>query len=283
MEPCSSGDGISWVAPPNPAVFVQEGPGEFLPGAVAQGPAGYLVGEGEAAGFSAEGTIWRSGDGVHWSTVATPALDDLKHPWTVLGLEDRYLAGAWSGGRQLWFESTDGTRWTPASMPDGLAYLEGDASRGLRAVDSDGAPWYSRDGHTWTKAILPSPLDGFYVSWARMPNGHLLAVGGFNIVGNPHQEAILVESADGVTWQTTSFVGSSPATTAVAGDTVFVTAGGGLNGRTQLWATADSGQSWTLVGENSSGGIDIQLASNQRVIVSTDTGWLQGEPLQPAP
>ena len=177
---------------------------------LAAGPSGFV-----AIGFDNGGqAVWRSADGLAWTTVSDPALPrDSTFPSGIIFRSGRYLMlGRVEQAPAVW-TSTDGRHWTAIStlpersgfglqgLADGSAGLVtlalGDASVEVKPGDFRGpvVPWVSENGSSWRAGQPSAALFGAHASIVGAPGGYVAA----GTVGN-ELTSRLWTSTDGLDW-----------------------------------------------------------------------------------
>jgi uncharacterized repeat protein (TIGR01451 family) len=273
--------GITWGA--GQFVAVGEWGDNFQPGAVLTSPNGRhwtlrVVGTDDIDGPSGlSGVAYGNGRYVAVGGVVITSPDAVT--WTqVSGKNLQLNAVAFGAGvfvatavNGTMSRSTDGSSWTPVSLPPGVTLLRGIAYTGTQFVAAGplNAMLTSPDGVTWVKRAAPQ---GGYVGVAASP-GLIVAVGGDKVITSP----------DGIVWTPGSFVtstpGFSPSQLAVTFGTRFVSVGsqGAIytsEAGTTQWEKRTLEASHYLVGVASSGSVDCAVGYTGSVMRSTDgTIW----------
>jgi len=188
---------------------------------------------------------WRSYDGVHWSAWH-PRTNEQCSKFKFVGAGDRYFGAC---GPRI-YESEDGDNWRLAQIPDSMQFLEGDPDWGLLGSGTDAQDnalyFYSVDGTNWATVSLPAGLNDFVESKrVRTPGGPLFAAALTFSTRGPIGDSRLIQSVNGATWALVDgFAGQCPGDLALAGSTLFVTAGCGT--RSEVWLSQDGGKTWVL-------------------------------------
>ena len=236
---CTSRDAVSWTLPPDSNVLAVEGAAPF---------AGWSVAH-DAAGWVATGTIdpgtWRSSDGVHWSAVAVdlPGLQRAQVQALAVGfaMVAQTYAGGQSSSRLL--TSTDGVTWTPLDLPAGVTQPQPGGAIGLVAMRGDQVDGStvsrvvsSDDGLNWTALTLPDGVSGLS-STTHLPSGAYVGIG---TAGLANGAKTLVTSADGVTWQTGTGLGTWLDSLAVVGPRILAISVVPNTALPALWESTDA-------------------------------------------
>lgn len=168
-----SADGVNWRRT-SATESTLGGPGAQGMFAVATGDSNWVAVGYENFGGDANGAIWRSGDGTHWTRVQDPGPDLGGSGDQVITSVTRTTAGLWvAAGREdkgghsdavVWV-SRDGTTWRRDRAASELQGPRDDAIYGLASGDNaivavgatrlndevDAAIWTSGDGTRWTR------------------------------------------------------------------------------------------------------------------------------------
>ena len=189
--------------------------------------------------------VYLSVDGVAWQRNAVTAVGPTRAVETFgggfLGLNGDGVA-----------TSPDGIAWTARPLPAPSPELEGLACNAARCVAVGKEIVTSEDGVTWSRSALPAgSLAAHDVVWT---GSRFVAVG--HLAGAA--AALVLESADGLVWETRTQAGIEPPTALAAHGGRLVAIGGG-QGRV---FTATEGQPWT----------ELVLASNDDLRALSWTG-----------
>ena len=229
---CTSKDAGGWTLPADPALLAATGSSPFGGWSVAHGSAGWV-----AVGTVDPGT-WRSTDGVHWSEVALDLPGLQKAQVQTLGGGFVMVAQTYGGGQPAApvLTSTDGAAWKPVAVPAGMMVPQLAGAIGLVATKTETANGSqvsrvvsSTDGLDWQTLTLPEGVQGISSS-VRLANGSYVAYG---------TSQILV-SADGLTWQAATGLGSWQDSMAVVGSRILAIAKIPNTDVTALWESADA-------------------------------------------
>lgn len=207
---CTSADGSTWTAPPDPAILTVDGNDWFWPWHIVRSGDVY-VSDGEAqscptgichpsvpapAASDVGNVLWRSTDGVHWSRVDSPAFSGL------YGLQVGLISGGFvavgvssdaSGTGADWaLTSTDGLTWTRASqlpvkpgsaageygaVPPAMVMLEGNQSS-QPSLWAPGSVGVSVANGSASDPLEWRSLDGKTWAQVHVPSGMAFAIGG---------------------------------------------------------------------------------------------------------
>ena len=250
-----SRDGRSWVALPADTF------GQAIDAQAAPLADGILV---TAQGLTGETTVWRSVDGVTWTSTPPPALP-LEQVSDLAGSPQGAVAVGLSSQHVVAF-SADGTTWRSVSLPGSSAFrvraiatfgtgfvAVGDAGPN-DAGTTTGSPvaWWSADGVHWTPALVQAhPGDGFYS--AQAGSGGLVAYS-MTVGATPGIGSFWV-SPDGRSWKVSTHdplgiwqggEGAGSANGLFSGDGTRLLGYGirATNQPTEYWASLD-GTQWT--------------------------------------
>ena len=247
-QACTSRDGISWSLTPDPAIFVKEGNAPFRPRFAVRGPGGWVATDNGFAGWIDQpaeyASIWRSTDGIHWQLAPKSAsLKGLTGGALYVVGGDFLLAGQ-ANGRYVLLRSSDGLAWAPVPAgavepicadQNGLAFFGAAFSAGQRT----GSPnLFSADGRTWKPIQRPDPLDDL-VDLAALPDGTLLATAW----DGRAQRSVMLQSADGASWQMMSPTPVAMDNIAVFGGRLLGTANDS-SGNGVTWESSNDGRTW---------------------------------------
>jgi hypothetical protein len=242
---CTSKDGVSWTLPADPAVLAVDGAAPLAGWSVAHGSAGWV-----ATGTIDPGT-WRSNDGIHWSAVAVdlPGLQKAQ----VQALADGFamVAQVYDGRKTTsrLLTSTDGATWelldlaavAPQPQPGGaigLVATKGETVNGSQVSHVAS----SSDGINWQTLTLPDGVIGLSSS-IHLASGKYVAVG---TTVWTYGAKTLLTSADGVTWQTGTGLGTWLDSLAVVGPHLLAISVVPNTALSALWESAD-GTTWQRI------------------------------------
>ncbi len=153
----------------------------------------YCLGDNGSGTFIAGttgGSLYRSTNGINWTSVYNFTASSLQMFWVAYG-NGRWVVVASTGGADgAVLTSTDGTNWTKTTLTQsqdlyGVAYGNGK----FAAVGASGAIYTSTDGTTWIKQASPTTAGLYLVAFGQ---GEFVAVGSGGAV---------VVSRDGTNWQ----------------------------------------------------------------------------------
>jgi hypothetical protein len=277
---CTSKDGVSWTLPADPTVLAVEGAAPFAGWSVAHGTAGWV-----ATGTIDPGT-WRSSDGVHWSAVVVdlPGLQKAQVQALTGGFAMLALVydGQQTASRLL--TSTDGATWTPLDLPAGVSAAYPDGAIGLVATRGDQVDGStvsrvvsSSDGRSWTALTLPDSVYGL-ASTTRLPSGAYVGIGRDGLANGANT---LLTSADGVTWQTGTGLGSALDSLAVVGQRVLAISKIASTDISALWESTD-GTTWqrtAILDGNPLGGTQVISLGDRVGLFSGSKLTMVGVPL----
>jgi len=242
---CTSKDAVTWTLPPDSNVLAVEGAAPFAGWSVAHGTAGWV-----ATGTVDRGT-WRSSDGVHWSPVVVdlPGLQKAQ----VQALTDGFamVAQVYDGQQTAskLLTSSDGATWTPLDLPAGVSAPQFGGAIGLVAVKGetiDGTQVTevvsSSDGIDWHALTLPDGVSSVSAAM-RLGSGKYVAIGTAGVAAGAKK---LLTSADGVTWQIGTGLGTWLDSLAVVGPRIVAISVVPNTALPALWESTD-GSAWQRI------------------------------------
>lgn len=264
---------------------------------------GLFVAVGGLPGSSADGVIFTSPDGAHWTDRSSGSTLSVPYFSSVACLQDRFVAV----GENHIVTSNDGLTWKSAAFSRGSRTLYfvsviADSNRFV-AVTADGAFWYSSNGLSWMEQSLQSVnfildlrciarIDGQYTAmgtagsivstsgadggvWKNRSsrfndnifslgwNGKLLVAAGY--VNDFYNYGVIHVSPDGVNWTNWKAPDPLEMTAVVWMGSQFVVVGGsGTKG--VAFASAD-GSGWSKVYSSSDEIYDAAWSGNRIVAV----------------
>jgi hypothetical protein len=236
---CSSRDAVSWALPADPALLAVDGAAPFAGWSVAHGAAGWV-----ATGTIDPGT-WRSSDGVHWSAVAVDLPGLRKAQVQALTNGFAMVAEVYDGQQTAprLLTSTDGAAWKPLDLPAGVSAPQPGGAIGLVAVKGDTVNGSkvshvasSSDGVNWQSLTLPDDVIGLSSS-IHLASGKYVAVG---TTAWTYGAKTLLTSADGVTWQTGTGLGTWLDSLAVVGPRILAISVIPNTALPTLWESTDA-------------------------------------------
>jgi hypothetical protein len=285
--PCTSPDGVRWSSPMDPSIVSISGAqADTLPQGVVELNDIYV-----AVPFPGEGDspIIRSTDGVHWTSVVSPALADWRQVryFQVGKLADRF-ALVWrmsDSDPGTVFTSFDGLEWTVAGHVPGVfeESLPGAAGLYVRNASDPRQGWRTVDGASWNAVTFS---DGMPYSPTKLPDGGFVAQGS--------SSGAIIRSADGLTWTPDQgdLVGYPNGFAVVGGRLVVdVTTAPRHDGTAYgpVWESFDWGKTWQpivgpdgaqLAGQPIGLGDALGIAQNGRLV---SVGFLDGRTIASAP
>jgi formylglycine-generating enzyme required for sulfatase activity len=205
--------------------------------------------------------VWRSSDGVTWTSVTNNAPWSARYDHTAEYFNEKFWVFGGNNGtynNDIWY-SSDGEVWTEASEPaawgtrnahnsfihDSRIWIIGGANTGVRIGDA----WYSNDGLEWTAAITNA-------DWARSDFGSAVFNGAIFLVGGLGSSSRLSD-----VWKSSIGVGV---------DWHMLTNTPGWGARTIPAATIHDGKAWIA------GGYDLNDTMYHDVWSSNDgQSWTQ--------
>jgi len=184
-----------------------------------------------AGGAWAHPTLWRSGDGVHWSQLPPPS--------------------AFSGVRNAWIDTIADLTGRDARFVAVGAQISDDASA------ANAEAWTSPDGRSWARATVDGATDATMDLVVRLPDGYAaIGANGFSgHAGFGHGTAVWT-SADGSRWSRlpqsdvpagVSIASVSHGPTGFVGVGIAEPPGGSADTFRPIWTSADAVH-WRMVG-----------------------------------
>jgi hypothetical protein len=269
---CTSPDGWTWSAPPDPSIFKADQAALFTPtwyGHASNGSYVVLAGEG----------AWYSLDGINWKVAATPEapfgfanLGVGPQGYSLSVLTDQGLVGPCTS-----YASVDGATWASGGLVPCLiaSPLGGDmsVSGGVlgqgAGIKTNGPMRYSSDGRTWSNASVPgATIDAVHPF--RLRDGTLVV---------STYTGLLLRSRDGLAWNEMPgwpAVGSTSQvlTLAVVGDRILVAAMDDQH----VWESTDDGATFHRILDSVN---DVQAWGGLATVENGNTYYV-GEPLDTA-
>lgn len=243
--------------------------------AIDPGPYSRITGVAEADGTlfalgrsdRLQPAIWFSRDGSEWSAADVPEIDERIQGAEdasgdlgalVLDVEDaggRLVAMAAVGladgsgyfGTKFYSSDDGGATWTDVDHAPGTtdATLYDVVRHGDRLIAVGNAVWASEDrGATWTQVSDAASIGGT-LRTVDSRGGVLVAAGDGSQGELTEPPAIVLISADGITWERTVLDPGARARSVVIGATGRIIVGGQLHGVLHIWTSDDNGASWS--------------------------------------
>jgi hypothetical protein len=208
--------------------------------------------------------VWRSRDGVTWTSAVNSAQFPARADHTSVTFQKKmWVIGGYGGARtfnDVW-QSTDGVTWkevtasaafpvryghTSVVFDDKLWVIGGSGDSGNYYNDV----WYSSDGATWQLATDSAPFPPRYSHTSLIFDNKIWVIGGYSAQSGNLNDVWY--SSDGISWEEANASASWPArgdhTSLVFDHRMWVMGGSGDSGNFQdIWYSSD-GVLWTRAG-----------------------------------